>query len=544
MSSWLRRASLVLLAVVLLATTIPTVASPVAATTAPLSTTTTPFSTTTSSFLPLAWSRVVGAEAPVALTAGRIQYLTVAGRSGAPASVTAARLVVTFAPAAAGVELRVHASGTTPPLVPTLVADAVGEPIVRSIVVPVGVNGQVEFRPSGSGVMTVDLIGVFVPATSSSAGRFVAADPVLLADVVGARSISAALPSSVPADASAIVLSLTSWSAAALGTWLVADGSPAVTAVPGRVVSNEVVVRAVDGRVNFTSAVSSRLAVELVGWFTGATATVGTDGLFVVAPPTRLLDTTSAPNPLGFGVALHSRWTLETPVVPFTGANALVVRVGGSSAHTTGSTTVYPAGRGRPTYGHVHASGPGASSVVQVTVGVSSRGIAAYSSGGTELVLDVVGWFTGAASAAPAARPVNVIPSGERFPGLLVIPRIRLTTGVLEDTELVDIDPAHLPESRSPNQPGNTALFGHRTSKGREFRNIDRIRPGDPIYLAVQGKIYVYAAIGVQVLSPDDPRLYASNSNDQTLTLVACHPPGSVKQRVVVFAHLKGVTSF
>ncbi len=536
MSSWVRRASVGLLAVVLLVTTIPSVASPVTVTAAPLS-------TTTSSFLPLASSRIVGADAPVALSAGRVQYATVAGRNGVPAGVSAARLVVTFAPAAAAVELRVHASGTTPPLVPTLVANAVGEPLVRSIVVPVGANGQIEFRPSGAGVMTVDLIGVFVPTTSSSAGRFVAADPVLLAEVAGARSISAALPSSVPADASAIVLSLTSWSAAALGTWLAADGSPAVMAVPGRVVSNEVVVRPVAGRVNFTSAVSSRMAVELVGWFTGGTASVATDGLYVVAPPTRLLDTTSAPNPLGFGVALHSRWTVETAVVPFTGASAVVVRVGGSSAHTTGSTTVYPAGRGRATYGQVHASGPGAASVVEVTVGVSTRGIAAYSSGGTELVLDVVGWFTGTASTAPAARPVNVMPSGERFPGLLMIPRIRLTTGVLDDTALVDFDPAHLPESRSPNQPGNTALFGHRTSKGREFRNIDRIRPGDPIYLALQGKIYVYSATSVQVLSPDDPRLYASNSNDQTLTLVACHPPGSVRQRVVVFAYLKSVTS-
>jgi sortase A len=124
------------------------------------------------------------------------------------------------------------------------------------------------------------------------------------------------------------------------------------------------------------------------------------------------------------------------------------------------------------------------------------------------------------------------------------VPRIRLTTWVLDDTDLVDIDPSHLPESRTPNQPGNTALFGHRTSKGREFRNIDRIRLGDPIHLAVQGKIYTYSATNVEVLSPDDPRLYASSSNEQTITLVACHPPGSVKWRIVVFGRLQSVTSF
>ena len=498
----------------------------------------------TNSFAAITPVRVLGAEAPAPLVAGRIQYLTVAGRHGAPSVVSAARLVVTFSPSVGGVELRVHASGSTPPLVPTLVAGAVGEPIVRSITVPVGANGQVEFRPTGDGVMTVDLTGVYVPAASSSAGRLVTVDPVLVTEIADSRRVDVALPSSVPSDASAVLLSVTAWNASALGSWSTVEGTAAVMSVPGRVTSNEIVIRPTSGRLVLVGSTPSRLAVEVVGWFTGSSSAAGSDGLFVIAPPTRLLDTSSAPNPLGLGVALHARWTLETPVAPFGSVRALVTRMGTNAAHGVGSSTLYAAGRNRPTYGQLHAARAGDFGVAQATVPLSVRGLAAHSSSGTDLVVDVVGYFTGGAAPSPSPRPVNVMPASERFPGLLFIPRVRLTTWVLDDTDLVDIDPSHLPESRSPNQPGNTAIFGHRTSKGREFRNIDRIRLGDPIHLAVQGKIYTYTATSVEVLSPDDPRLYASNSNDQTLTLVACHPPGSVKWRIVVFARLQSITSF
>lgn len=499
--------------------------------------------TSTNSFVPLDPARVLGAAAPVTLVAGRTQTLTVAGRHGAPPTVAAARFVVTVAPSVAGLELRVHASGSPTPLVPTVVAAAVGEPVIRTVTVAVGASGQVDFRPTGSGVMTVDLVGVYSPATSATSGRFVPVDPLFLAEKADSRVVDIVLPTSVPSDAAAVVLHVTAWNAATVGTWSV-GGSPAVVAVPGRVSSNEVAVRPVSGRLRFSGSSNSRLAIDMVGWFTGPSSTSSSDGLFVVASPTRLVDTSSGPNPLGANVALHARWSLETPLAAAIAAQAAVIRVGVAGAHGAGSLSVYAAGRARPNHGQVHVASPGASAAAEVTTRVSRRGVAAQASGGADVTVDVVGVYSGAAPASTAPKPVNVFPAAEPFPGSLSIPRIKLTTRVLDDTDLVDVDPAHLPESRTPNQPGNTAIFGHRTSKGREFRNIDRLRVGDPIYLAVQGKVYVYAATGVAILDPNDPRLYASSSNDQTLTLVACHPPGSVKQRVVVFARLVSVTSF
>ena len=497
----------------------------------------------TSAFTAVDPVRVLGADQPVAVTRGRIQYLTLAGRFGQPSDVSAARLVLTVAPTEPGVEITVHPSGGVVPLVATVRAGEVGRPVVRSINVAVGTNGQIEFRTSGGAVLTVDLVGVYRPASSSSAGRYVSIDPVSLGQMDG-REIDFAVPASVPADVEAVLVSMTAWNAPSLGTWSRIDDVPSLVVGPGRIEGGEVLVRVVDGRVRLRSNVTSRVALDLVGWFTGPSAPVSADGLYVATAPTRLLDTTTTLNPLGAGVALHERWAVENSLAAFSAASAVDVRIGMHAAHGAGSVAVYASGRGAPTYGQVHAPLAGAVDVAHATVRAATRGVAAYSSGGTDLTLDVVGWYTGSRAVSDGAKPVNVMPSGHDFPGLIAIPRTRTLSYVLHDPDLVDIDPVHLPESRSPNQPGNTAIFGHRTSHGREFRNIDRLRVGDPVYLAVGGRIYVYSTTSVEVLSPQDPRLYASSSNDQTLTLVACHPPGSIKFRVVAFARLVDTIQF
>lgn len=487
--------------------------------------------------------RVLGADQPVNLAATRVQYLTVAGRFGQPADVSAARLVVTVAPVDPGVEITVHPSGETVPLVATIRAGDPGRPVVRSITSAVGANGQIEFRSTGRAVMTVDLVGVFRPASSSTSGRFVSIDPVSLGQAEGSV-VDVALPSSVPSDVEAVLLSTTGWSATSVATWRTSDGTPVLVVGPGRIDGEETLVRVVDGRVRLSSNADSRIAVDLVGWFTGRSAAASTDGLYVPGVPTRVLDTTTTLNPLGTGVALHERWAVEAPLAAFGSVGAVDVRIGVRGPHGAGSIAVHASGRARPTYGQVHVAKAGTVEIGRATVRAATRGVSAYSSGGTDLTLDVIGWYTGSLASSDGARPVNVMPSAHDFPGLLAIPRTRTLAYVLHDPDLVDIDPVHLPESRSPNQPGNTALFGHRTSHGREFRNIDRLRVGDPVYLAVGGRIYVYSTTSVEVLNPEDPRLYASTSNDQTLTLVACHPPGSIKYRVVAFARLVDTVQF
>lgn len=115
---------------------------------------------------------------------------------------------------------------------------------------------------------------------------------------------------------------------------------------------------------------------------------------------------------------------------------------------------------------------------------------------------------------------------------------------VREGTEFVNIDPSHLVESRTPNQPGNVAIFGHRVSHGHEFQNLDKLGENSLVYLTIGSKMYTYRVTDIDIRLPTDPLLYASASNDQTLSLVACHPPHSVKYRIVVHAVLIDIAEY
>jgi sortase A len=121
------------------------------------------------------------------------------------------------------------------------------------------------------------------------------------------------------------------------------------------------------------------------------------------------------------------------------------------------------------------------------------------------------------------------------------VPSIGLSTRVLQGVEGVNIDPGHLTESSAPNQPGNVAIFGHRVSHGEEFQYLDRIPNGAIIKLTIGGTSYLYRVTTTEIVYPDDVSLYYSGALEQSITLIACHPPHSVALRIVTRATLVGV---
>ncbi|MSO40044.1 MAG: class E sortase, partial [Ilumatobacteraceae bacterium] len=141
------------------------------------------------------------------------------------------------------------------------------------------------------------------------------------------------------------------------------------------------------------------------------------------------------------------------------------------------------------------------------------------------------------------SAPVNYTPSRKKFGGTLIIPEMRLNTRVLDGAEIknVNIDPSRYVGSSTPNQPGNVAIFGHRVSKGREFYALNRLKKGSIIYLLFDKKVYVYSVTEVKIKSPKDKNLWQLGSQNQTLTLVSCHPLRSVAQRIVATAELRSV---
>jgi LPXTG-site transpeptidase (sortase) family protein len=110
-----------------------------------------------------------------------------------------------------------------------------------------------------------------------------------------------------------------------------------------------------------------------------------------------------------------------------------------------------------------------------------------------------------------------------------------------------------LPETRAagwhetsapPGIPGNTVLNGHNTGKGEVFRDLYKLDIGDEIVLYANDVSYTYTISETLVLpeagQPLTVRIenarYILPTEDERLTLVTCHPYGSLRNRLIVIA--------
>lgn len=149
---------------------------------------------------------------------------------------------------------------------------------------------------------------------------------------------------------------------------------------------------------------------------------------------------------------------------------------------------------------------------------------------------------TAAPAAAPAPRTAPVSPPKEaRAPtpivqiGEIRIPKIGLVHPIFEGVTLTVIDrgPGHWPGAAMPGQLGNVVFAGHRVTHSHPFRNIDQLVPGDEIIFQTNDGLFTYHVTGHEVVTPKDVHI-VNPTPDATVTLFACHPPGSARQRYVV----------
>lgn len=151
-------------------------------------------------------------------------------------------------------------------------------------------------------------------------------------------------------------------------------------------------------------------------------------------------------------------------------------------------------------------------------------------------------------SGPPTLAPGESVPVPEGLPpddfvepeviiGELVIPALLLTQTMYKGVTLPTLDKGvgYWPGTAMPGHVGNVVLGGHRVSKKKPFRNIDLLVPGDEIYLTTTEGTFVYAVTGTQIVEPTETWII-NQGETATLTLFACHPPHSTKQRIVVFA--------
>lgn len=162
----------------------------------------------------------------------------------------------------------------------------------------------------------------------------------------------------------------------------------------------------------------------------------------------------------------------------------------------------------------------------------------------------------GAAAQIPSqpATPVASVPSelkpkaGDAL-GVIRIPRLGVDKVVIAGTRRDDLrqGPGHYASTPLPGQAGNAAIAGHRTTYGAPFGDIDLLVPGDQIVAETfQGTFYYEvlpqttadgAVSGHAIVSPFEVQVL-DDYGDNRLTLTACHPKYSARQRIIVQAKL------
>jgi sortase A len=88
-----------------------------------------------------------------------------------------------------------------------------------------------------------------------------------------------------------------------------------------------------------------------------------------------------------------------------------------------------------------------------------------------------------------------------------------------------------------PGDRGNTVFAGHRTVNDHPFGDLDRIKTGDQVTFEVAGRRATYEVTKNFVVDGANTDI-ALPTPEPTVTLFACHPKGSAKQRIVVQGRL------
>ena len=146
----------------------------------------------------------------------------------------------------------------------------------------------------------------------------------------------------------------------------------------------------------------------------------------------------------------------------------------------------------------------------------------------------------------------SIAPASDDF--ALIVPKVGINAAVLpgvnpmrpqEYQEALKTGVAHASTSFYPDEDGTVYLFSHSTNYDwfvsdlnavfYLLKNLDR---GDAVVIIYKGKRYTYEITGKKVVSPTNTTYLYPYVGQRNLVLQTCWPPGSVAQRLLIFANL------
>ena len=298
-----------------------------------------------------------------------------------------------------------------------------GEVAANTSIVPIDATGKIVVYASVTTDLVIDVLGTFAAVGPSDlGGRFTALNPARLIDtrqppnttdnVYAERNPSGSSATvnavvagklGIPSSVQAVALIVTGVSAASdvAGYATVFPGgtpqppsSNLNTNGSGDARPNLVVVPlGADGSIDIRRFALADVVVDVAGYFANATSSAG---LYHVVAPTRQVDTRI---PKGFGsLAMDGVGTLNPAGAVPQSAVALSQNITMTQSVGPGYVTAYPSDQRRPlaSNGNVSAPNQDHASLSLTKIGVGG-GLSYFSSGGTDLVVDITGYFDGPA---------------------------------------------------------------------------------------------------------------------------------------------------
>ncbi|GAA0034079.1 class E sortase [Brevibacterium metallidurans] len=135
--------------------------------------------------------------------------------------------------------------------------------------------------------------------------------------------------------------------------------------------------------------------------------------------------------------------------------------------------------------------------------------------------------------------------------GIFYIPRFgddyyrTLAEGVDLEPVLNRMGVGRYPNSAMPGEVGNFSVAGHRVTYGKPFNQIAKLQPGDEIVVQTKDGFYTYTFRNFDIILPDAVEVLAPvpdqpeyKGKDRILTLTACNPMFSARERYIAYAEL------
>ena len=351
------------------------------------------------------------------LAAQSVTTFTASGGGVPAAGVTAVVLNVTATESQASGYIQVFPAGA-PVLGSTssVNLDHGLQTISNTVIVGVDASSRFSVFTQSTTHLVVDVFGYFTAAPSANAGRLVTVDPIRVLDTragIGAPagkvaplgSVTLPVTGAVPADAAAVVMTLTADQGTAPGYVQVipTGGATALGASSnlnidrtGETMANTVIVPlGAGGSVTLFTNAGAHLVADVVGYFTGANAAAASTGLFVPVTPVRAADSRVTGN------LVQSGATFSIPLsgragVPAPPPSAVAGNLTATDTTASGYVQLIPTGSSTPIGSTSTLNINGTDRIVAAAniVSVANGAITAHNQSATHLIYDVTGYFT------------------------------------------------------------------------------------------------------------------------------------------------------